>query len=309
MVMRGSAFRAAVVFAVALAVILLDLLHDIPASIVSPLASWGEGWSYTPFALSETSHTETARECRENVTILGVFALTRDMPCTALFELTLGSLLINVPELRYCPKIFLFTGMRKAGRTELDQKRYDDFFKNIESLAIPNVELISLQKQSTLIESMRFGISRVDTKLVFVWQPDLMLLRRPSDWSKIVQKLLEDDIGPTRPDTIRDVHFRYHHEHDVGLHGPRRHFNYSGFQDDVYIVNYCDQIHLATTSFYKDHVFPAIDLKLQHIPQEERGFAGEYMEGNNDAINANHTSVGYGSCYKAHCDKEKRDLA
>ena len=135
--------------------------------------------------------------------------------------------------------------------------------------------VLHLQKQTTLIESMRFGISHVDTKLVFVWQPDLMLLRRPSDWSKIVQKLLEDDIGPTRPDTIRDVHFQYHHEHVVWKHRPKRHINYSGFEDEVYIVKYCDQIHLATTSFYNDHVFPAIDLKLKHIPQEDRGFAGE----------------------------------
>ncbi len=302
---RGhAAFPVAVAFAVALAVILLNLLRDIPGSTVTPLASL-EG-SYRT-SLSETN-TE-GRGCRENVTILGVFALSRDMPCTALVELTLGSLLMNVPELRYCPKIFVFTGMQKAGRAELDQKRYDDFFKNIQRLRIANLKLFSLQKQTTLIESMRFGISHVDTKLVFVWQPDLMLLRRPSDWSKIVQKLLEDDIGPTRPDTIRDVHFQYHHEHVVWLHGPKRHINYSGFEDEVFIVNYCDQIHLATTSFYNDHVFPAIDLKLKHIPQDHRGFAGEYMEGNSDAINANHTSIGYGSCYKAHCDKEKRDLA
>ena len=130
----------AVAFAVALAVILLNLLHDIPGSTVTPLASL-EG-SYRT-SLSETN-TE-GRGCRENVTILGVFALSRDMPCTALVELTLGSLLMNdVPELRYCPKIFVSTGMQKAGRAELDQKRYDDFFKNIQRLRIANLKLFSL---------------------------------------------------------------------------------------------------------------------------------------------------------------------
>ena len=88
------------------------------------------------------------------------------------------------------------------------------------------------------------------------------------------------------------------------------HFNYSGFQDDVYIVNYCDQNPLGHHIILQGSCFsqPLI-WNFNTYRKKRGGFAGEYMEGNNDAINANHTSVGYGSCYKAHCDKEKRDLA
>ena len=255
------------------------------------------------------SRSELAGDvCRANVTILGNFALTPDMPCTALFELTFGSLMTYLPELRPCPKIFVFEGMHQPGRKQIEQKRYEDFFKNMQQLGISNLETLQLPNQTNLIDSVRHGLSHVSTGLVFLWQPDLMLRRRPIDWTKIVQKLLRDDREPSRPDTMRDVHFGYHHEWDVALHGQRERFNYSGFEDDVYIIQYCDQLQLATTSFYRDHLFRLIDLKLQKIPPKEWGWAGLFMEGNQDVINANHSSVRYGSCYKAHCDKDKRLL-
>ena len=247
--------------------------------------------------------------CTADVTILGNFALTNDMPCTALFELTFGSLMTYLPELRPCPKVFVFEGVQQDGRKELDQKRYDAFCQNVEQLGISNLQMLQLPKHTTLIESVRYGLLHVKTNLTFLWQPDLMLLRRPVDWPKIVQKLLQDDSGALRTDSIRDVHFRYHHEWDTFLHGPRQYFNYSGFQEDVYIVEYCDQLQLATTSFYRDHLYPAIDHKLQKIPQKDWGWLGFFMEAHADVINSNHSSVGYGSCYKAHCDSDKRNLA
>ena len=61
--------------------------------------------------------------------------------------------------------------------------------------------------------------------------------------------------------------------------------------------------------FFFCEIFPLIDLKLQKMAPEDWGRAGSYMENNLDVINANRSSVRYGSCYKAHCDKDKRDLA
>lgn len=92
--------------------------------------------------------------------------------------------------------------------------------------------------------------------------------------------------------------------------------NYSGFAEDVYIIQYCDQIQVATggpqspyVSFFYE-IFPLIDLKLQKMVPEDGGRSGSFfMEDNLDVINANHSSVRYGSCYKAHCNKDKRDLA
>lgn len=287
------------VAAIAAAVVLLFTLHESlslrPAPELPELAA-------------------DAGACTANVTILGTFALTKDMPCTALFELTFGSLMKYVPELRPCPKIFVFEGMeRPKNRKETDQKRYEDFFENLHMLGISNLQVFTLSNHSTLIESVRYGLSHVKTPLIFLWQPDLMLLRRPKDWPKIVAKLLEDDRSPESPDALRDVHFRYHHDWDTFFHGPRRRYNYTGFEDDLYVVHYCDQIQLATTSFFRDHVFRLIDLMFQSKPKEDWGWAGKYMEGmlSNDIITnkSKHKSAGYGSCYKAHCDKDKRNLA
>ena len=66
--------------------------------------------------LSELSKEKDFQKCDANVTILGTFAITADMPCTALFELTFGSLLTYLPELRPCPKIFVFEGTQERGR-------------------------------------------------------------------------------------------------------------------------------------------------------------------------------------------------
>eukprot|EP00438_Fugacium_kawagutii_P033499 Skav232534 [mRNA] locus=scaffold319:81384:83118:+ [translate_table: standard] len=227
--------------------------------------------------------------CTSNVTILGTFGLTNDMPCTALFELTFGSLMNNVPEFRPCPKIFVFEATRRPPkRTEMDHKRYEDFMENLHMLGISNLQVFTLPNQSTLLESVRYGLSHVKTPLIFLWQPDLMLLRRPPDWPKIVQKLLEDDLHPT-PEALRDVHFRYHNDWDTYFNqGPRKRHNYSGFEEDLYIVHYCDQIQLATTSFYRDHVFRLIDLKHQSIPKEDWGWGGKYMEANGDVISKEH---------------------
>ena len=228
------------------------------------------------------------------------------MPCTALFELTFGSLLTYLPELRPCPKIFVFEGTQERGREEHEQQRYDDFFKNVERLGIPNLKLLQLPNHTPLIESVRYVLSHVTTSLIFLWQPDLMLRRRPKDWPQILRKLKEDD-ALSAADRMRDVHFGYHHEWDVFLHGPRQRFNSSGFAEDVYIIGYCDQIQVATASFYRE-MFLLIDLKLQKMAPKDWGWSGLFMEGNQDVINANHSSVRYGSCYKAHCNKDKRDL-
>jgi hypothetical protein len=62
------------------------------------------------------------------------------MPCTALFELTFGSLTTYLPELRLCPKILVF-----------------------ERLGIPNLKLLQLPNHTELMGSVRHGLSPVTT--------------------------------------------------------------------------------------------------------------------------------------------------
>jgi hypothetical protein len=241
--------------------------------------------------------------CTQNVTLIANFAFTADMPCTALFELTFGSIITHLPELEHCPKVFVFDGYHEP----LHNRQYHEFVRNVGLLGISNLVMLKLHKKVGLLESFQHGLALVNSPLVLVWQPDLMLFQRPQDWARIRQKLLDDDSAVTRSAIrMRDVHFQFHERDDDEMHHTP--LNFSDF--NAYGGAYCDQLHLATVSFYKDFIFPKI-YSAKIPPSGDLGVwgpGGPFMEGYG-AEYINHTSVSYyptnGRCLKIHCNADK----